>query len=89
MAISFEIIPYMPSVFRRGEAIPEKILGAEIRKFGTVPKELDVEGGGLSIEYIPTGEKELRRIIFAFNELGLWVESDEVISSPIRDECPK
>jgi hypothetical protein len=30
--------------------------------------------GGLMIDFIPQGQTEKRRIIFGFNELGMWLE---------------
>jgi hypothetical protein len=32
-----------------------------------------IEGGGLAIDYCRPGNEITRRIVFAFNELGMWV----------------
>lgn len=55
---------------------PDDLTGATIVRFGTVPSE-EVEGGGLVIDYKPTGSDEAKRIVFGFNELGMWVDSEE------------
>jgi len=41
------------------------------------PADADlVEGGGLVIDYIPSGSSETWRVVFAFTELGMWAEFD-------------
>jgi hypothetical protein len=49
--------------------------GAEIVKIGSVDDD-GLEGGGLLIDYIPRGSDCIRRVVFAFNELGLWIEGE-------------
>ncbi len=45
--------------------------GAKILKIGTLANP-DLEGGGLAIDYeTVTGKR--RRIVFAFNENGMWI----------------
>ncbi len=68
------ILPKLPDYFdrARGESIPPDLLGATIIEFGSAPKESDLEGGGLIIDYIPRDQTKKRRLVLAFNELGMW-----------------
>jgi hypothetical protein len=68
------LIPRLPKYFhpQGGEEIPRDLLGASILGFGTTEER--VEGGGLVIDYQPTGNKGARRLILGFTELGMWVE---------------
>jgi len=52
----------------------ERLAGATICHIG-MPENLPLEGGGLAIDYVPSGERgEVRcRVIFAFNENGMWL----------------
>lgn len=69
-----EIIPVLPDYFgsERGDAIPPDIIGSEIVNFGTIA-ESAVEGGGLFIDYKVAGQ--IRRVVLAFSELGMWIEN--------------
>ena len=70
------IIPRLPDWIdsaRRGGTFPPDIIGATIADFGAAPAECGLEGGGLIIDYIPRGESERKRLVLAFNELGMWV----------------
>jgi hypothetical protein len=61
----------------RGDEIPPEIMGATIRRFGGVgvgAADTDTEGGGLVIDFVPAGRTDICRIVFGFNELGMWVE---------------
>lgn len=56
-----------------GNRPPKGLLGARIVNFGT--GHLDVEGGGLIIDYVPPEpEANVERVVFAFNECGMWVK---------------
>jgi len=70
---SAKIIDRLPDSFDsgRGDEVPSDLAGATILCVGTV--DADLEGGGLAIEYRPPGSDERRRVVFAFNELGMWV----------------
>lgn len=59
---------------RRGDKVPDSIIGSEIVRFGTTTEKNDIEGGGLFVDYLTRDTKELRRVVFGFNELGMWVE---------------
>lgn len=54
-----------------GDELPVDLLGARILDIGT--GHIDAEGGGLIIDYAPIGCTEPRRLVLAFNELGMWV----------------
>ncbi len=67
--------PRFPNIFdsSRGDAIPADIIGATISSFGAAPPSAKLEGGGLIIDYIPTGEIETKRLVLAFNDCGMWI----------------
>jgi hypothetical protein len=54
------------------ETFPRDMIGATILEIGQ-PADLELEGGGLSILYVPAGEPDPRRIDLAFTELGMWI----------------
>jgi hypothetical protein len=56
-----------------GADLPRDIVGSRIIGFGAAPVEAGIEGGGLIIDYVPDGSDDVRRIVLAFNELGMWV----------------
>lgn len=51
--------------------MPEDLVGSQIIEIGA-PADLDVEGGGLGITY-KTKTGELKQVIFAFCETGMWI----------------
>lgn len=73
---SVAILPKLPDHFQsqRGDDFPQDLIGAKIIAFGAPDLEYEdkPEGGGLVIDYL-AGEK-VRRVVFAFNELGMWVD---------------
>jgi hypothetical protein len=58
----------------RGKRIPKEIIGARIVGFGAAPIQVDIEGGGLILDYVPAGSSSAKRLVLGFNELGMWVE---------------
>jgi len=70
------VIPRLPNWrdAREGEALPSDLIGARIVHFGAAPQEYDLEGGGLIVDYVPKKGIKIKRLVFAFNELGMWVE---------------
>ena len=58
-----------------GDAVPTKLIGAEIIRFGAASGDR-IEGGGLIIDYRPQGSSAVHRLVFAFNDAGMWVEYD-------------
>ena len=57
----------------RGDPVPADLIGAKIVAIGCIAPPDAVEGGGLAIEYCQPGSKTPRRVVFGFNELGMWV----------------
>jgi hypothetical protein len=71
------VIPRLPDrrdPSRRGDPFPPDLIGATVVGFGAAPPECDLEGGGLIIDYMPKGKADPKRLVLAFNELGMWVE---------------
>jgi len=66
-------LPHSPYSAENVDTFPPDIVGAKIVCLGAAPRECDVEGGGLIIDYIPQGENESKRLVLAFNELGMWI----------------
>lgn len=66
-----KIVPRLPNYRgpRFARKLPLRLRGAQIVQFGTV--DADLEGGGLAIDYRLTDK--VKRVIFSFNELGMWV----------------
>lgn len=65
---------YFDSV--RGESIPADLIGATIVDIGTPEDRTDAaEGGGLVIDYRPARSSEVKRVLLAFNDCGMWQES--------------
>lgn len=80
------IVPVLPDRFHpeQGDEIPEDLVDATILRIGTA-NDIDVEGGGLIIDYIPAHYRpewdRIFRVVFGFNELGMWVEHRSEITS--------
>jgi hypothetical protein len=71
-----DILAALPSVFARYADLPGDMVGATIIRMGTIP-DLEVEGGGLVIDYKPRGSRCAKRVVFGFNDVALWIESEE------------
>lgn len=71
-----EVLPSLPDLFRpaTGQLVPDDIAGSVVVRIGGLPQGSRVEGGGLVIDYVPAGTTAERRVVFGFNELGMWVE---------------
>ena len=69
------VIPRLPDARGPllGEDVPTGLVGSRIVRFGTVEDVGGMEGGGLVIDFIPDGEDRERRVVFSFNELGMWI----------------
>jgi hypothetical protein len=78
-ALAFEISDHLPKWFNSSETkdrFPEELQGASIIKIGTPINHTDrLEGGGLVIDFIPHGQTSRKRLVLAFNELGMWIEA--------------
>jgi hypothetical protein len=57
------------------------LAGATIVKIGGVAED-GIEGGGLIIDYRPADSLEICRVVFGFNENGMWVEWSTKKPSP-------
>jgi hypothetical protein len=72
---SAKIIEAFPRALCRREGERDDLLrhmaGATIIRIGSI-EDTDLEGGGLVIDYKPRGISDTLRVVFAFNELGLW-----------------
>jgi hypothetical protein len=55
------------------DSVPSGLIGAVIASIGTLKDQSAVEGGGLVIDFIPAGKSEVERVVFAFNEMGMWI----------------
>ena len=56
-----------------GDPVPADLIGAKIVAIGCIAPPDAVEGGGLAIDYCQPGSEKPQRVVFAFNELGMWV----------------
>jgi hypothetical protein len=76
-----DVLPNLPNYFHPedGDPLPAGLVGARIVRFGTLPRTThgtpdgQPEGGGLVVDYVPEGKKKVRRVVFGFNENGMWV----------------
>jgi hypothetical protein len=70
-----KVLQNLPDAFYpdSGAELPEGIIGSTIVNFGTVPAAWHAAGGGLVIDFIPDGGETVRRVVFGFNERGMWV----------------
>lgn len=70
-----DVLPSLPdrSIARPPEDMPNDLIGAKIIRIGT-PAKRGVEGGGLVIDYVTEDSTSSKRIVFAFNERGMWIE---------------
>jgi hypothetical protein len=69
-----EFVDALPDVFGRHAELPDDLIGATVVRIGTSPGR-HVEGGGLIIECRPRGDKHDKRVVFGFNDCGMWIES--------------
>lgn len=58
-----------------GEAALQRLIGAMIVEVGSPAVDMEIDGGGLVIEYLKDGH--LGCLVLAFDEGGAWVERDE------------
>jgi hypothetical protein len=65
----------LPDIYHpeRSDSLPADMIGATILRIGAAPREWDIEGGGLVIDY--AHGKDTRRVVLANTELGMWVDS--------------
>jgi hypothetical protein len=89
-AAELEIVDMLPNYFdsSKGEDIPPELIGATILRIGTPAKQGAVSGGGLVIDFLPSGRPQALRIVLGLNELGSWIEHMTILnsSSPVCAE---
>jgi len=72
---SAEIVESFPRALCRQGGERDELLrhmaGATIIRIGSI-EDADLEGGGFVVDYRPRGVSGTLRVVFAFNELGLW-----------------
>lgn len=67
----------------RASDLFEAMVGARIVDIGApFGGDRRIEGGGLVVEFIPAGDTAKRRVVFGFNEGGMWIEFDSSKSTP-------
>jgi hypothetical protein len=75
-----EIIPALPSGLHLPEGDEEifrRLVGCKITGIGSTANA-DIEGGGLLIDYTLPDSELPQRLVFAFNELGMWTIWDSL-----------
>jgi hypothetical protein len=79
-----EVVQLLPDYFdyTRGDPVPDDLVGSVIVNIGTIPVNGAVEGGGLVVDYRPHGSQEIRRIVLAFNDCGMWVSYTRRLTLP-------
>ena len=75
----------LPDAFGKNDQLPDDFKGAEITRLGTF-KSGEFDGGPLVIEYRKKGASKLKRVVFDFNELGMWTSSCAYIDDPTSVE---
>lgn len=70
---TIRVLKRLPCVFGKGERLPDGLEGAEIIRIGGAYDRNLVEGGGLVIDYKPSGSTEVRRVVLAYNDGAMYV----------------
>ena len=68
-----EALPLSRFAPEGGEEFLRTMAGVTIIRIGSTDED-GIDGGGLLIDYLPKGSDAPRRVVFAFNDSGLWVE---------------
>jgi len=82
MAIEYETMPIVGELppaghyTDRATQLFARLAGARIVACGTPADSTAVEGGGFVIDFIEPESNQIRRVVFGFTELGMWVEFD-------------
>lgn len=69
-----KVVNLLPSIQGKGDKIPKSLIGSKIVNFGTFSNLRECEGGGLVIDYRQSDNGKIKRVVFGFSELGMWVE---------------
>jgi hypothetical protein len=67
-----EALPHALYAPEGGEALLQEMAGASIVRIGSTDED-GIEGGGLLIDYSLPHSAEIKRVVFAFNDGGLWI----------------
>lgn len=83
---TLEVDPRLPHSVGGGygddaRALFKSMQDARIVTIGA-PDTDQIEGGGLVIDFIAAGDTAVRRVVFGFNECGMWVEYDSRSDAP-------
>jgi hypothetical protein len=77
---NLSVVPALPCVYgpERTSEMPKELVGAKIMRIGMpsaeeVDSDVTLEGGGLVIDFQPKSSECVRRIVFSFNELAMWI----------------
>ncbi|WP_156747709.1 hypothetical protein [Methylosinus sp. 3S-1] len=67
----------LPDIYHpeKADHLPRDLIGATILRIGAAPREWDIEGGGLVIEYRPHGRSEAHMVVMCSTELGMWIDA--------------
>ncbi len=76
-----EALPLSRVVPSGAEDLFRRLRGATIVQIGSTDED-GIEGGGLIIDYRLSAAENVHRVVFAFNESGMWVEFDTVSEDP-------
>jgi len=55
------------------DVVPDGLIGATVAAFGRLRNDDAVEGGDPVIDFIRPERSEVERVVFGFNETGMWV----------------
>lgn len=72
-------------MFGLDESPLRSLRGCQIVDVGFPNLEASIEGGGLAFDYLVPGDTRVRRLVVGHNELGSWIEFDDIL----QDESPK
>jgi hypothetical protein len=72
-----EALPHSRFAPDGGEELLRRLRSARIVRIGGANDDANIEGGGLIIDYVTAGGRD-GRVVFAFNESGMWVEYDSL-----------
>jgi hypothetical protein len=69
------VSPEFAHAFDRNERIPDDLARATILSIGRFEDSGSTEDGGLVIDYQPVNSPNKKRLVLAFNELAMWIDS--------------
>jgi hypothetical protein len=80
-----EALPHSRYAPEGAEDLFRRLRGATIERIGGTDDDASIEGGGLVIDYVTAGGLG-GRVVFGFNENGMWVEYDDGAASDTHYE---